>query len=68
MKRQAVSARMVKSLGWEDGIMEVEYISGLIHQYQQVTEAEFVRATTGNIDKKVRLIGKSHPFTRVEED
>ncbi|WP_180757614.1 KTSC domain-containing protein [Streptococcus parauberis] len=67
MKRQAVVARMVKSIGWEDNVLEVEYISGLIHQYPGVTEAEYIRSLIGNIDKKVRLIGKSHPFRRMEE-
>lgn len=59
---------MVKSIGWEDNTMEVEYISGLIHQYQDVTEDEYIRSLIGNVDKKVRRIGKTHPFTRVEEE
>ncbi|MBM7643023.1 KTSC domain-containing protein [Streptococcus loxodontisalivarius] len=67
MKRKKVSARMVKSIGWSDNTLEVEYLSGLIHQYHGVSEADFVHCSTGNIDKKVRLIGKTHDFTRIEE-
>lgn len=67
MKRQTVTARMVKSIGWKDNVLEVEYLSGLIHHYHEVTEAEYISSLTGNVDKKIRLIGKSHPFTRVEE-
>ena len=36
MLRRNVKARMVKSIGWENEIMEVEYVSGLIHQYKDV--------------------------------
>lgn len=68
MKRQKVTARMVSSIGWENNIMEVEYVFGLIHQYHGVSELEFVRALVGNIDKKVRLIGKSHSFTRIDKN
>lgn len=67
-RHPAKGTRMVKSMGWENGIMEVEYVSGLIHQYHDVTEDQFIRAGTGNVDKKVRLIGKSHRFTRVEKE
>lgn len=67
MKRHLVQgSRMIHSMGWESGVMEVEYKNGLIHRYQDVTEDQFIRAGTGNIDKKVRLIGKSHSFTRVD--
>lgn len=66
MIRKSVTARMVKSIGWQDNTLEVEYISGLIHQYHGITEDEYVRCLIGNIDKKVRLIGKSHHFTRME--
>ncbi|MGT2802244.1 KTSC domain-containing protein [Streptococcus henryi] len=67
MQRKQVSARMVKSIGWEDGTLEVEYISGLIHQYHDVSEDEFIRASIGSIDKKIRLIGKSHRFTKTSD-
>ncbi|MGT2844515.1 hypothetical protein ACVRZD_04550 [Streptococcus hongkongensis] len=67
MKRQTVTARLVKSIGWEDNALEVEYVSGLIHHYHEVTEADYIRSLTGNIDKKIRLIGKSHQFIRVVE-
>ena len=67
MQRKSVKARLVKSIGWENGVLEVEYLSGLIHQYHDVTEAEYIRACVGAIDKKVRLIGKSHRFTKVSD-
>lgn len=47
MQRMSVKARMVKSIGWENGVMEVEYLRGLIHQYHDVTEAEYIRPVWG---------------------
>ena len=67
MLRRNVKARMVKSIGWENEIMEVEYVSGMIHQYKDVSEADYIRSLTGAIDKKVRRIGKTHAFIRVSE-
>ncbi len=52
MLRRNVKARMVKSIGWENEIMEVEYVSGLTHQYKDVSEADYIRSLTGAIDKK----------------
>lgn len=66
MQRKHVTARMIKSIGWENKVLEVEYHSGLIHQYHDVSEEEYIRVTTGSIDKKIRLIGKSHQFTKVK--
>lgn len=66
MERKPVSARMIKNMGWENQTMEVEYLSGAIYQYHEVNENDYIRASIGNIDKKVRLIGESHAFTKVK--
>ena len=52
MLRRNVKARMVKSIGWENEIMEVEYVSGLIHQYKDVSEADYIRSLTVPLTKK----------------
>ena len=40
MERKAVSSSMIKSVGWEDGKLEVEFNSGKTYTYP-VTEQEY---------------------------
>jgi hypothetical protein len=36
MDRQAVNSSSIKSAGWADSVLELEFNSGAIYQYQQV--------------------------------
>lgn len=41
MNRRPVRSSHVSSIGWEDGTMEVEFVSGHIWQYHEVPEGEY---------------------------
>jgi len=38
MERISVSSSNIASVGWEDGILEVEFTNGGVYQYQGVPE------------------------------
>lgn len=44
MTRRPVSSANIASLGWEDGVMEVEFRSGHIYEYAQVPEGVYQEA------------------------
>ena len=42
MKRQTVSSSNVKSIGFENSILEVEFLNGRIYQYYGVPESIYL--------------------------
>lgn len=41
MVRQPVDSSNIRSVGWENGTLEVEFNSGRVYEYPGVTEAEY---------------------------
>ena len=49
MDRQQVSSSNIRSIGWEDDVLEVEFLTGTVYQYTEVPHdvyEEFVTATS----------------------
>jgi hypothetical protein len=49
MQREAVVSSAVRSVGYEDGTLEIEFVSGRVYQYFDVPERlsrELIRATS----------------------
>jgi hypothetical protein len=49
MKRDAVVSSAVRSVGYQDGTLEIEFVSGRVYQYFDVPERlyqELMRATS----------------------
>jgi hypothetical protein len=49
MQREAVVSSAVRSVGYEDGTLEIEFVSGRVYQYFDVPERlyrELMRATS----------------------
>lgn len=65
MKRRQVQARLVKSVGWEAEVLEVEYQNGALYHYFDVPEGVYIKSLLGNVDKKIRRIGQSHTFKKM---
>lgn len=65
MNRRYVEARTIKSIGWENGTLEVEYMNGSIYQYFDVSEEDYIKSLLGAIDTKIRRIGQSHRFSKI---
>lgn len=42
MIRKPVSSSRMRSVGWEDGIMEVEFKNGSIYHYYNVSESDYL--------------------------
>lgn len=54
MRRKPVDSSSVRSIGWKDGTLEVEYVSGDVYQYFEVSE--FVYAGLVRSDSVGRFI------------
>ncbi|GAA1562736.1 KTSC domain-containing protein [Kribbella lupini] len=54
MRRKPVNSSSVQSFGWEDGTLEVEFVSGDVYQYFEVSE--FTYAALARSDSVGRFI------------
>jgi hypothetical protein len=41
MRRRPVDSSSVRSVGWSDGTLEIEYVSGDIYQYYDVPQPRY---------------------------
>lgn len=41
MRRRLVDSSSVRSVGWSDGTLELEYVNGSIYQYDDVPQTTF---------------------------
>ncbi|MDX2974364.1 KTSC domain-containing protein [Kribbella solani] len=41
MRRRAVESSSVRSVGWSDGTLELEYVNGYVYQYLDVPQPTF---------------------------
>ncbi len=41
MRRRLVNSSSVRSVGWSDGTLELEYVNGSIYQYDDVPQTTF---------------------------
>jgi hypothetical protein len=41
MRRRPVNSSSVRSVGWSDGTLELEYVSGCVYQYFDVPQPTF---------------------------
>jgi len=41
MRRRLVNSSSVRSVGWSDGTLELEYVNGYIYQYYEVPQPTY---------------------------
>lgn len=41
MRRRPVNSSSVRSVGWSDGTLELEYVNGYVYQYDEVPQPTF---------------------------
>lgn len=66
MVRSLVSSTRMKSVGWENNTLEIEFHDGPIYQYSGVSESEY-RAfiNSGSLGSALSRLDKVHPYRRV---
>jgi coenzyme F420-reducing hydrogenase beta subunit len=66
MIRQNVSSSAVKSIGWENGKMEVEYNNGSVYQYEDTPFEEYQKARVSpSIGSMISQMGKKYPYKKI---
>ena len=66
MIRKPVNSSRIRSVGWENNTLEIEFKDGAIYQYQNVTETEYTSfINSPSLGRALNSLDKSHPYHRV---
>lgn len=66
MQRQFVSSSRIRSVGWSDNTLEVEFKDGAVYQYHSVSEIEYQAfINSGSLGSALSRLDKVHPYNRV---
>ncbi len=68
MNRLPVNSTRVKSIGWKNNILEVEFTKGgAIYQYYNVQYDEYIALLqSDSIGKSISKLDKKHPYLRID--
>ncbi|ODJ72012.1 KTSC domain-containing protein [Brochothrix thermosphacta] len=66
MQRQLVSSSRIRSVGWSDNTLEVEFRDGAVYQYHNVSEFEYHSfINSGSLGSALSRLSKMHRYNRV---
>jgi hypothetical protein len=66
MQRQSVSSSRIRSVGWENNVMEVEFKDGAVYQYFNVSKAEYINfLNSPSLGSALSRLDKIHAYKRV---
>lgn len=66
MNRKSVSSKRIRSVGWENNILEVEFLDGAVYQYFGVTHAEYVSFIgSSSLGSALSKLDKTHKYQKV---
>ncbi|HFI2431169.1 TPA: KTSC domain-containing protein [Streptococcus suis] len=65
MQRQYVTSSNVRSVGWENNTLEVEFNNGSIYHYHNVSLSEYQSVLVGSVGSNIHRLAKMHSYTRI---
>ncbi|HEM3577540.1 TPA: KTSC domain-containing protein [Streptococcus suis] len=65
MQRQYVTSSNVRSVGWENNTLEVEFNNGSIYHYHNVSLSEYKSVLVGSVGSNIHRLAKIHSYTRI---
>ncbi|EMG9142184.1 KTSC domain-containing protein [Listeria monocytogenes] len=66
MQRNHVSSSRIRSVGWENDILEIEFNDGSIYHYHNVSQSEYLSFIhSGSLGIALSQLDKVHSYNRV---
>ena len=66
MVRHLVSSSRMRSVGWENNVLEIEFHDGAIYQYFNVSRAEYSSfISSPSLGHALSILDKQHDYVRV---
>ncbi|MFZ7338799.1 KTSC domain-containing protein [Streptococcus suis] len=65
MQRQYVTSSNVRSVGWENNTLEVEFNNGSIYHYHNVSLSEYQSVLVGSVGSNIHRLAKIRSYSRI---
>ncbi|MCK1246269.1 KTSC domain-containing protein [Streptococcus uberis] len=65
MNRKFVSSSNVRSIGWENNTLEVEFNNGSIYRYDNVSESQYQSLLVGSVGSNIHRLAESNIGYRI---
>lgn len=65
MHRKFVSSSNVRSIGWENNTLEVEFNNGSIYRYDNVSESQYQSLLVGSVGSNIHRLAKANTGYRI---
>lgn len=66
MTRIPVSSSRMRSVGWEDNVLEIEFHNGQVYQYFNVSYSEYNSfINSSSLGHELSILDKKHPYKPV---
>ena len=67
MIRKLVSSSRIRSVGWENNVLEIEFHNGAVYQYFNVSHIEYSSFMTApSLGHALSILDKQHTYVRVK--
>jgi hypothetical protein len=66
MERKLVSSSRIRSVGWENNVLEVEFKDGAIYHYYDVSQSEYINfMNSPSLGSALSRLDKIHKYKRI---
>lgn len=66
MQRQPVSSSRIRSVGWENNVMEIGFPDGAVYQYYDVSKSEYTAfLNSSSLGSALSRLDKVHRYRRI---
>lgn len=66
MQRQKVVSSRIRSVGWSNNVLEIEFHDGSVYQYYNVSQMEYSSfMSSPSLGHALSILDKKHKYSRV---
>lgn len=66
MFRQSVESSRIRSVGWSNDVLEIEFHDGAIYQYYNVSHVEYINFLQApSLGHELSILDKKHKYSRI---
>lgn len=66
MQRKNVSSSRIKSVGWENDVLEIEFKDGAVYQYYNVSKNTYIEfINSPSLGSALSRLDKIHKYSRI---
>ncbi len=68
VKREKIPSQLVESIGWENEIVEIQFLNGYVHRFQDIPKIYFDELMLNITDEKIHDFATNNAGSRVRKE